>query len=102
MSKESSERKRSLNGTKSRYEVQKKSVEKYLAGFDRITTRVPKGEKDIWKSAADAHGKSLNQYVIDLMHADNPDLFPQKARKLNEESRLRLVAALYICVWGAN
>ena len=32
--------------------------------------------KGIWKSAADAHGKSLNQYVIDLMHADNPDLFP--------------------------
>lgn len=85
MSKESSERKRSLNGTKSRYEVQKKSVEKYLAGFDRITTRVPKGEKDIWKSAADAHGKSLNQYVIDLMHADNPDLFPAEDNEKHPE-----------------
>lgn len=79
MSKESDERKRRLNGEKdkkTRYDYSKKSIEKYLAGFDRITTRVPKGEKDIWKSAADAHGKSLNQYVIDLMHADNPDLFP--------------------------
>lgn len=81
MSKESDARKKALNGEadrKTRYEYAKKSNEKYLAGFDRITTRVPKGEKDIWKSAADAHGKSLNQYVIDLMHADNPDLFPKK------------------------
>jgi predicted HicB family RNase H-like nuclease len=84
VSKESDARKKALNGEankKTRYEVQKKSVEKYLAGFDRITTRVPKGEKDIWKSAADAHGKSLNQYVIDLMHADNPDLFPAESEK---------------------
>lgn len=82
MSKESDARKKALNGEtnkKTRYDYSKKSIEKYLAGFDRITTRVPKGEKDIWKSAADAHGKSLNQYVIDLMHADNPDLFPAKA-----------------------
>ena len=32
--------------------------------------------KGIWKSAADARSKSLNQYVIDLIHTDNPDLFP--------------------------
>ena len=79
MSKESDARKKAQNGEankKTRYDYSKKSIEKYLAGFDRITTRVPKGEKDIWKSAADAHGKSLNQYVIELMHADNPDLFP--------------------------
>ena len=66
MSKESDGRKRLLNGEKdkkTRYDYAK-------------TTRVPKGEKDIWKSAADAHGKSLNQYVIDLIHTDNPDLFP--------------------------
>ena len=85
MSKESDERKRLLNGEKdkkTRYDYAKKSNERYLAGFDRITTRVPKGEKDIWKSAADAHGKSLNQYVIDLLHADNPDLFPVESEKI--------------------
>lgn len=88
MSKESDERKRRLNGEKdkkTRYDYSKKSIEKYLAGFDRITTRMPKGEKDIWKSAADAHGKSLNQYVIDLMHADNPDLFPAEDNERHPE-----------------
>ncbi len=80
MSKESEARKRTLNGTtaKTPYQQKKQANARYNAKFDDIKIRVPKGARDVWKQAADAHGKSLNAYLTDLMHADNPDLFPAK------------------------
>ncbi|MDO4175207.1 MAG: hypothetical protein Q4D42_10635 [Eubacteriales bacterium] len=63
---------------KTKYEQNKKYAQKYLNGLDSVQFRIPKGEKDVWKEAARAHGKSLTQYLLDLVHADNPDLFPEK------------------------
>ena len=72
MSKVSDARKRALNGTegKTQYEIQKASNERYLAKRDNIVTRVPKGERDIWKAYAAQKGKSLNAFITDLVHGD--------------------------------
>ena len=84
MSKESDERKRRLNGTtaKTPYQQQKQAIARYNAKFENITVRVPQGARDVWKQAAEAHGKSLNAYLTELMHADNPDLFPVESEKI--------------------
>lgn len=37
---------------------------------ETIAVRVPKGEKAIIKAYAECKGKSLNGYVVDLIHAD--------------------------------
>lgn len=81
MSKESDARKKLLNGEKSAYEKKKKSTNKYLAKFKNQTLRMPVEEAPLWKQAAENHGKSLNQYICDLVYADNPDLFPAESEK---------------------
>lgn len=43
---------------------------KYLAKFDDIKIRVPKGEREKWQAHAASKGKSLNAYIIDLVEAD--------------------------------
>lgn len=50
---------------KSRYtEAQAKAAKKYLKeSVEDIRIRVPKGQKDIIKAAAEAAGESLNTYV---------------------------------------
>lgn len=55
---------------KSNYEYNSKYAKKYLGKFDDIKIRVPAGEKQQWKNTAEQRGKSLNQYVIDLVHED--------------------------------
>lgn len=79
MSKESDARKKALNGEKSAYERNKKNAEKYLSKFKNQTLRMPIEEAPLWKQAAEQRGKSLNQYLCDLVYADNPDLFPEKS-----------------------
>ena len=37
---------------------------------ETIAVRVPKGKKAEIKSFADKKGKSLNAYIVDLIHAD--------------------------------
>lgn len=81
MSKESDARKKELNGVparKSEYQWKKKANARYNAKFDQIAFRVPKGEKDVWKQIAASRGLSLQQYILSLVYADNPDLFPGK------------------------
>lgn len=39
----------------------------YLQKLDEIKIRVPKGNKDRFKSAAKAAGKSMNQFIIDCI-----------------------------------
>lgn len=39
----------------------------YLQKLDEIKVRVPKGKKDEYKAAAEAAGKSLNQFIIDCI-----------------------------------
>ena len=41
-----------------------KASKKYCAKFDDIKIRVPKGDKDYYKAAADRAGESLNQFTI--------------------------------------
>ena len=76
MSKESDERKRRLNGKVDRKIAVRESVKRYNAKFDQIAFRVPKGEKETWKQIAASRGMSLQQYILSLVYADNPDLFP--------------------------
>ena len=56
---------------KTRYtEAQKRSAEKYLKEkVEDIRIRVPKGQKDIIKTYAEAQGKSLNQFIVDSISA---------------------------------
>ena len=47
-------------------EAQKKSAEKYLAQFDKITLRVKPEEKQQIERKAAEQGKSVNQFLKDL------------------------------------
>ena len=52
-------------------EAQKRASIKYLAEkTESIQIRVPKGHKEILKSAAAARGLSLNQLIIQLMERE--------------------------------
>lgn len=66
---------------KSNYEIKKTSNERYAAKMEIVSLRVPKGRRDIWKQAAAVHGKSLAQYLTDLVYADNPELFKTEDNK---------------------
>lgn len=52
-------------------EAQKKASIKYLAEkTDNIQIRVPKGKKAEYKAQAEAHGMSLNAYIVKLLEND--------------------------------
>ncbi len=51
-------------------EAIKKAVAKYQANLDEFKIRVPKGKKAEYKAQAEAHGLSLNAYVVKLIEAD--------------------------------
>lgn len=70
MSKESVERKRALNGAKTKYEANKASAQRYRKKTETMQLVVPKGERDIWKVYAAQKGKSLNAFITDLVHSD--------------------------------
>ena len=45
-------------------DAQRRAVAKYKsANYDRILLRVEKGEKELIKAHADAHGESLNGFI---------------------------------------
>lgn len=45
-----------------------KAVNKYIsANYDRVNLVMPKGKKEECKKAAEASGKSLNQFIIDCI-----------------------------------
>lgn len=48
-------------------EAQKKATKKYLEGLDEIRVRAKEGTKARWKAAAEAQGKSLNQFIVDTV-----------------------------------
>ena len=51
-------------------EAQKAASIKYLKEkTDDIRVRAQKGTKDRWKEAAEARGKSLQQFIIDAVEA---------------------------------
>ena len=59
--------KKKANGTT--YESQRKAVNKYIReNYDRITIRLPKGEREKLQSGAKELGyESFNQFCIDSM-----------------------------------
>lgn len=49
--------------------AQQASVNKYVkANYDRINVTFPKGKKDIIKAQAEAHGQSVNSYIIEAVN----------------------------------
>lgn len=61
-----------MEENKSRYtEAQKKSADKYLKEkVEDIRIRVPKGQKQLIKDYAESQGKSLNQFIVDLINKE--------------------------------
>lgn len=50
-------------------ESQKKAIIKYISEkTDDIRLRLPKGTKDKWRTAAAKEGKSMTQFVADLIN----------------------------------
>lgn len=47
--------------------AQRKATDKYLEKFDEMRVRVPAGEKAKIKAHAEAHGESLNGFIIRAM-----------------------------------
>lgn len=52
-------------------EAQKRAIEKYQkANYDFIKIRLNKGEKETIQSNAEKQGKSINQYLRDLIFSE--------------------------------
>lgn len=50
---------------------QRKAVQKYnTKNYDQIAIRVPKGKREAYKKKAENNGKSLAQYIVDLIEND--------------------------------
>ena len=46
-------------------QAQRRAVGRYeAANYDKVLVRLPKGEREQIKSAADAAGESLNSYIV--------------------------------------
>ena len=48
-------------------ERQKEYSRRHMEKLDCITIRPPKGTKDRWQGAAEAHGQSLTQFILDTV-----------------------------------
>ena len=58
--------------------AQQKAVSKYMKeNYDELKARIPKGQKEIIKAHAEAHGESLNAFInraiVDTMERDKSD-----------------------------
>lgn len=52
-------------------EAQKRANQKYNAkAYDQIKIVVPKGKREDYKAQAEAHGLSLNAYIVKLLEDD--------------------------------
>lgn len=51
-------------------EAQLRANARHLASLDEFKVRVPKGKKDEYKAQAEAHGMSLNAYIVKLLEQD--------------------------------
>ena len=49
-------------------EEQRRAIAKYQAKLDEIKVRVPKGDREKYKSFAESQGKSLNALIIELLN----------------------------------
>ena len=48
-------------------ERQKEFCRRRMEKLDCITIRPPKGTKDRWRGAAEAHGQSLTQFILNTV-----------------------------------
>ncbi len=52
-------------------QAQNKATQKYVKeNYDRIQITCRKGKKEQYKALAEGAGKSLNQYILDLLEAE--------------------------------
>ena len=52
-------------------DAQIRAKSKYRAkAYDQINLQIPKGQREVYKAQAAAHGLSLNAYIISLLDAD--------------------------------
>lgn len=52
-------------------EAQKRATMKYLSNnYERLNLQLKKGAKDEYRAQAEAHGMSLNAYIIHLLEQD--------------------------------
>ena len=52
-------------------EAQKKETMKYTAAnYERLNLQLKKGKKEEYRAQAEAHGLSLNAYIISLLEKD--------------------------------
>lgn len=50
--------------------AQQRATARYVKeNYDRIEVKPEKGTKDRWRAAAEAEGKSLQQFIIDTVEA---------------------------------
>ena len=52
------------------YEYNKKYVKTYMAKFERIGIKVPKGKRELLKSYAGKHSESVNELINRLIDAE--------------------------------
>ena len=61
-------------------ESQKRATMKYKAkAYEHVDLTLKKGQREIYKSQAAAHGLSLNAYIISLLEADRSAAGPVPA-----------------------
>ena len=54
----------------SRTEAERAAQARYLSGLDKITIRVPKGDRERYKQYAEAHGESLVGMIVRLVEQE--------------------------------
>lgn len=60
--------------------AQMEASNRYRAkAYDVIQAKVPKGQRDVYKAQAAAHGLSLNAYIISLLESDRQPPVPPDA-----------------------
>lgn len=73
-------------------EARAKGNAKYLKTLDEIKLRGPSGIKEEYKNAAEASGKSLNQYIIDCVEEN---MEAEKGKELYTVEMVELMGEVY-------
>ena len=56
-------------------DARKRANAKYKAkAYDKVELRLYKGDRDVLKAKAEAQGKSVNSYILELLEKEIPEL----------------------------
>ena len=74
--------------------AQQKAVSRYVkSNYDRLELTVPKGQKDIIKAHAEAHGESVNAFInraiAQAMEQDKAPQRPQEAPAVQDTTQVK-------------